>query len=137
MNAKLFFSESKLIFNNEPSFLSKIHIHLNSTLKDFISVSESQCISYNNVKYKLFQTWLCLTLKGAMSYFFLAFLQTSYGFNLIKTFKLQYFYLPLYSEITDRGKITVATFISGLDLSIFPCFKYTVYQICYFALIAK
>ena len=122
--------------------MSEIHIHFKSTLKDFTSVNESQCISYNNVKYKLFQTWLCLTLKGAMSYFthiffsfFLAFLQTSYGFNLIKTFKLQYFYLPLYSETTDRGKITVA--ISGLDLSIFPCFKYIVYQICYFALIAK
>ena len=49
-----FFSESKLIFNNELSFLNEIHIHLNSTLKDFTSVSESQCTSYNNVNYKLF-----------------------------------------------------------------------------------
>ena len=37
-----------------------------------------------------------------------------------------------------RSKITVtATFISGLDLCIFPCFKYIVYQINSFALIAK
>ena len=49
-----FFSESKLIFNNELSFLNEIHIHLNSTLKDFTSVSESQGTSYNNVNYKLF-----------------------------------------------------------------------------------
>ena len=82
-------------------------------------------------------------VKGAVSYFthiffsfFLAFLQTSYGFILIKTYKLHYFYLPLYSETTDRGEITVTT-TSGLDLCIFPCFKYIVYQINSFALIAK
>ena len=83
--------------------------------------------------------------KGAVSYFthiffpfFLAFLQTSYGFSLIKTYKLHYFYLILYSETTDRGEITVTTtFTSGLDLCIFPCFKYIVYQINSFALIAK
>ena len=57
--------------------------------------------------------------------FFLAFLQTSYRFILIKTFKLHYFYLPLYSGTTDRGEITfITTFISGLDLCSFPCFKY-------------
>ena len=60
---------------------------------------------------------------------FLAFLQTSYGFIPIKTYKLHYFYLPLYSETTDGGEITVTTtFTSGLDLCIFPCFKYIVYQ---------
>ena len=70
--------------------------------------------------------------------FFRAFLQTSYGFSLIKTYKLHYFYLILYSETTDRGEITVTTtFTSGLDLCIFPCFKYIVYQINSFALIAK
>ena len=70
--------------------------------------------------------------------FFLAFLQTSYGFSLIKTYKLHYFYLILYSETTDRGEITVTTtFTFGLDLCIFPCFKYIVYQINSFALIAK
>ena len=70
--------------------------------------------------------------------FFPAFLQTSYGFSLIKTYKLRYFYLILYSKTTDRGEITVTTtFTSGLDLRIFPCFKYTVYQINCFALIAK
>ena len=82
---------------------------------------------------------------GAVSYFmhiffslFLAFLQTSYGFSLINTYKLHYFYLILYSEITDRGKITVTTtFTSGLSLFIFPCFKYIVYQVNSFALIAK
>ena len=82
-------------------------------------------------------------LKGAVSYFthiffsfFLAFLQTFYGFSLIKTYKLHYFYLILYSETTDRGEITVTTtFTSGLDLCIFPCFKYIVYQINSFALI--
>ena len=82
---------------------------------------------------------------GAVSYFtriffsvFLAFLQTSYGFSLIKTCKLHYFYLILYSETTDRGEITVTTtFTSGLDLCIFPCFKYIVYQINSFALITK
>ena len=86
-----------------------------------------------------------LYIKGAVSYFahiffsfFLAFLQTSYGFSLIKTYKLHYFYLILYSETTDRGEITVTIkFTSGLDLCIFPCFKYIVYQIDSFALIAK
>ena len=86
------------------------------------------------------------TIKGAVSYFthiiffsfFLAFLQTSYGFSLIKTYKLHYFYLILYSETTDRGEITVTTrFTCGLDLCIFPCFKYIVYQINSFALIGK
>ena len=84
-------------------------------------------------------------LNGAVSYFthiffsfFLALLQTSYGFSLIKTYKLHYFYLILYSETTDRSEITVTTtFTSGLDLCIFPCFKYIVYQINSFALIAK
>ena len=84
-------------------------------------------------------------LKGAVSYFthiffsfFLAFLQTSYGFSPIKTYKLHYSYFILYSETTDRGEITVTTtFTSGLDLCIFPCFKYIVYQINSFALIAK
>ena len=62
--------------------------------------------------------------------FFLAFLLTSYGFILIKTYKLHYFYLIVYSEATDRGEITITTmFTSGLDLCIFPCFKYIVYQI--------
>ena len=83
--------------------------------------------------------------KGAVSYFthiffpfFLPFLQTSYGFSLIKAYKLHYFYLILYSETTDRGEITVTTtFTSGLDLCIFPCFKYIVYQINSFALTAK
>ena len=87
----------------------------------------------------------CVELKGAVSYFthiffsfFLAFLQTSYGFSLIKTYKLHYFYLILYSETTDRGEITVTTtFTSGLDLCTFPCFKYIVYQVNSFALIAK
>ena len=70
--------------------------------------------------------------------FFLAFLQTSYGFSLIKTYKLHYFYLILCSETTDRGEITVTTtFTSGFDLCTFPCFKYIVYQINSFALIAK
>ena len=55
-----------------------------------------------------------------------------------KLIKLHYFYLILYSETTDRGEITVTTtFTSGLDLCIFPCFKYIVYQINSFALIAK
>ena len=84
-------------------------------------------------------------LVGSVSYFthiffsvFLAFLQTSYGFSLIKTYKLHYFYLTLYSETTDCGEITVTTtFTSGLNLCIFPCFKYIVYQINSFALIAK
>ena len=71
-------------------------------------------------------------------FFFLASLQTSYGFSLIKTYKLHYFYLILYSETTDRGEITVTTtFTSGLDLCIFPCFRYIVYQINSFALLAK
>ena len=86
-----------------------------------------------------------MRVKGAVSYFthiflsfFLAFLQTSYGFSLIKTYKLQYFYLTLYSETTDRGEITVTTtFTYGLNLCIFPCSKYIVYQINSFALIAK
>ena len=86
-----------------------------------------------------------LVIKGAVSYFmhiffsdFLAFLQTSYGFSLIKTYKLHYFYFVLYSETTDRGEITVTTtFTSGLDLCIFPCLKYIVYQVNSFALIAK
>ena len=86
-----------------------------------------------------------ITLKGAVSYFkhiffffFLAILQTSYGFILIKTFKLHYFYLPLYSETTNRGEITVpTTFISRLDLCIFPRYKYNVYQINSFVLIVK
>ena len=70
--------------------------------------------------------------------FFLAFLQTSYGFSPIKTYKLHYFYLILYSETTDHGEITVTTtFTSGLDLCIFPCFKYIVYQLNSFALVAK
>ena len=48
-------------------------------------------------------------IKGAVSFsrifaFFLAFLQTSYGFILVKTYKLHYFYLPLYSETTNRGE---------------------------------
>ena len=85
-----------------------------------------------------------VVFKGAVSHFthiffpfFLAFLQT-YGFSLIKTYKLHYFYLILYSETTDRGEITVTTtFTSGFDLCIFPCFKYIVYQINSFALIAK
>ena len=52
--------------------------------------------------------------------------------------ELHYFHLILYSETTDRDEITVTTtFTSGLDLCIFPCFKYIVYQINYFALIAK
>ena len=38
----------------------------------------------------------------------------------------------------NHSEITVtATFTSGLDLCIFPCFKYIVYQIDSFALIAK
>ena len=70
--------------------------------------------------------------------FFLAFLQTSYGFSLIKTYKLHYFYHILYSETTDRGEITVTTtFTSGLDLCLFPYFKLIFYQINSFALIAK
>ena len=70
--------------------------------------------------------------------FFLAFLQTFYEFILIKTFKLHYFYLSLYSETTNRGEIIdTTTFISGHDLCIFPCFKYIVYEINSFALIAK
>ena len=69
--------------------------------------------------------------------FFLAFLQTSYGFILIKASKLHYFYLPLYSETTNRGEITVTTtFISRLDLCIFPRFKYILYQINSFAMIS-
>ena len=83
--------------------------------------------------------------KGAVSYFthiffsfFLAFLQTSYGFILIKTYKLHYFYLSLHSETTNRGEITVTTmFLSGLDLCIFPCFKCIACQVNSFALIAK
>ena len=79
-----------------------------------------------------------LSVLKEQSSFFLVFLQTSYGFSLIKTYKLHYFYLILYSETTDRGEITVTTtFTSGLDLCIFPCFKYIVYQINSFALIAK
>ena len=70
--------------------------------------------------------------------FFLAFLQTSCGYILIKTFKLRYFYLLLHPETSNHGEITVTTtFISGLDLCIFPCFKYIVYQINSFALIAR
>ena len=84
-------------------------------------------------------------VKEAVSYFthiffsfFLAFLQTSYGFSLIKTYILHYFYLILYSRRSDRGEITVIPrFSSGLDLCIFPCFKCIVYQINSFALIAK
>ena len=86
-----------------------------------------------------------LNFKGAVSYFthilfsfFLAFLQTSYEFILIKTYKLHYFYLSLYSETTNRGEITVTTTVlSGLDRCIFPCFKYIVCQINSFVLIAK
>ena len=89
--------------------------------------------------------YCCEGVKGAVSYFthiffpfFLTFVQTSYGFSLIKTYKLHYFYLILYSETTDRGEITVTTtFTSGLGLCIFPCFKFIVYQINSFALIAK
>ena len=92
-----------------------------------------------------FFTLMISSLKGAVSYFthiffsfFLVFLQTSNGFSLIKTYKLHYFYLILYSETTDRGEITVTTtFTSGLDLCIFPCFKDIVYQINSFAPIAK
>ena len=70
--------------------------------------------------------------------FFLPFYKLSYGFSRIKTYKLHYFYLILHSETTDHGEITVTTtFTSGLDLCIFPCFKYIVYQINSFALIAK
>ena len=70
--------------------------------------------------------------------FFLTFSQTSYGFILIRTYKLHNFYFPLYSETTKRGEVTVTTtFISGLDLCIFPCLKYIVYQINSFALIAE
>ena len=50
-------------------------------------------------------------IKGTVSFsrifsffFFLAFFQTSYGFILVKTYKLHYFYLPLYSETTNRGE---------------------------------
>ena len=50
--------------------------------------------------------------KGAVSYFthiffsfFLAFLQTSYGFSLIKAYKLHYFYLILYLETYIEGAI--------------------------------
>ena len=69
---------------------------------------------------------------------FFSFLQTSYGFILIKTFKLHYFYLSLYSETTNRGEIIdTTTFISGHDLCIFRCFKYIAYEINSFALIAK
>ena len=47
-------------------------------------------------------------------------------------------FLPYFIFRDIRGKITVtATFISVLDLCIFPCFKYIVYQINSFALIAK
>ena len=68
------------------------------------------------------------------SFFFLAFLPTSYGFILIKIFKLHYFYFPLYSETTNRGEITVTTtFISRLDLCIFPRFKYTLYRVSHHA----
>ena len=95
----------------------------------------------NSFSYVMYTT----QFKGAVSYFthiffsfFLAFLQTSYGFSLIKTYKLHYFYLILYSETRDRDEITVTTtFTSGLDLCFFPCFKYIVYQINSFALIAK
>ena len=70
--------------------------------------------------------------------FFLVFLQTSYEFILIKTYKLHYFCLSLYSETTNRGETTVtATFLSGLDLCIFPCFKCIACQVNSFALIAK
>ena len=73
-----------------------------------------------------------------MHIFFLVFLQTSYGFIQIKTYKLHYFYLSPYSETTNRCEITVTTkFLSGLNLCIFPCFKYIVYQLNSFALIAK
>ena len=83
--------------------------------------------------------WCIFLFKGAVPYFthiffsfFLAFLQTSYGFSLIETYKMHYFYLILYSETTNRGKITVTTtFTSGLDLCIFPCFKYIAYQIVF------
>ena len=60
---------------------------------------------------------LCIVLSsvdGAVSYFahiffsfFLAFLQLSYGFSLIKTYKLHCFYFILYSETTNRSEITV------------------------------
>ena len=84
-------------------------------------------------------------VKGAVSYFthiffsfFLVFLQTSYEFILIKTYKLHYFCPSLYSETTNRGETTVtATFLSGLDLCIFPCFKCIACQVNSFALIAK
>ena len=63
-------------------------------------------------------------------FFFLVFLQTSSGFIQIKTYKLHYFYLSPYSETTNCCGITVTTmFLSGLDLCIFPCFKYVVYQL--------
>ena len=88
-------------------------------------------------------TEISRAIKGAVSYFphiffsfFLAFLQTSYGFILIKTFKLHYFYLFLLFR--DNGEIIdTITFISGHDLCICPCFKYIVYEINSFALIAK
>ena len=73
-------------------------------------------------------------------YFFLAFLQTFYEFILIKTFKLHYFYLSLYIFRDKKSApeiIDTTTFISGHDLCIFPWFKYIVYEINSFALIAK
>ena len=82
--------------------------------------------------------------KGAVSYFmhiffsiFLAFLQTSYGFSLIKTYKCITFTLFYIQRQQIAVKSLTTTFTSGLDLSIFPCFKYIVYQINSFALIAK
>ena len=104
-----------------------------------VQVSEFTYIFYgNNVPFVHSALKEQCHISRIFFFFFLAFLQTSYGFSLIKTYKLHYFYLILYSETTDRGEITVTTtFTSGFDLCLFPCFKYIVYQINYFALIAK
>ena len=85
------------------------------TVKDLAKVRPTLLLrNYRKGSVKILNQGTNGRLKGAVSYFtyiffffFLAFLQTSYGFSLIKTYKLHYFYLIQYSETTDRGEITV------------------------------
>ena len=69
------------------------------------SIFSKICHTKYSWKSEICITWrLCGTI---FFFFFLAFLQTSYGFILIKTNTLHYFYVFLYSETTNRGAITV------------------------------
>ena len=73
-----------------------------------------------------------ITFHAYFLFFCLAFLQTSYEFVRIKTYKLHYFYI-LY---TRRNNCHYKVFIR-FALCICPCFKFIVYQIYFFALIHK